>query len=93
MCLYLSGLDECGNVRPGFWKCNTSVLHDFHFKADLYSLWQSSLQNLENIAPDIWDRFKLDVKKLIIAHSKRLNISFWLKYKELQKDYFKENEH
>ena len=88
VCLYLNSLEQCGSVGPGLWKCNTSVLHDLYLKSDLFALWQRSLQNLEVITPGIWDKFKADAKQLIIFHSKRLNTSFCLDYKKLQKEYF-----
>ena len=88
VCLSLNNLDQCGSVGPGFWKCNTSVLHDFYLKSDLFALWQRSLQNLEVVTLSIWDKVKADAKQLIIFHSKRLNTSFRLDYKKLQKEYF-----
>ena len=46
------------------------------------------MQNLEVVTPSIWYNFKADAKQLIIFHSKRLNTSFRLDDKKLQKEYF-----
>lgn len=60
-------------LGPGYWKCNTSVLSDRDFKADLEMSW-ANFAEIEDKDGDWWDGFKSSVKRLVILHSNRLSL-------------------
>jgi hypothetical protein len=74
----LFSLNEIDSIRgKGFWKCNVSVLEDVHLRDDLFALFESFRHESEINTPkwEVWDPFKIKVKKLIITHSVRLSVN------------------
>ena len=72
--LDFKGFDnESGRFGPGYWKQNTKVYDDPLFVLDMNNLWQNDLQN--NVLKDDfwWENCKVQFKKLIIRHSRKLS--------------------
>ena len=76
-------------LGPGYWKCNINTLKDVDFKADLAKLCERRLHVIQEVSPSLWDSFKLECRDLIKVHSKRLALVSKLKYKDLQREYYK----
>ena len=73
----------------GFWKCNTSVLHDLDLQQDIKNLWVTDLQGLKDISGVVWDNFKLNCKKIIKFHSKRIHTIKRQNFRKIQSEYRK----
>jgi exonuclease III len=56
---------------PSFWKLNVSVLHDVEFVHDFERCWEK-WSNVPVFSGTWWDWVKVQIKKLVIRHSKRL---------------------
>ena len=62
-----------GKFGPGYWKHNVSVYERPEFIMDLTNLWNNNL-SLDPFSDDFWwEQCKIEFKKLIIKHSRRIS--------------------
>ena len=60
---------------PGYWKCNDSTLDNLAFVHDFENLWTRNL-SVRPVKDGIWwENCKVEFKKLIIEHSRRISKS------------------
>ena len=71
---------------PGFWKCNTKVLDDVTFKNDMEKLWNDKLNKAPIKDAQWWENCKVQFKKLIILHSRKISSQLRKQIKNLEKD-------
>ena len=62
-----------GRFGPGYWKHNTQVYDDPYFVTELTHLWENNLQNNALKDDFWWENCKVQFKKLIIKHSRKLS--------------------
>ena len=77
--------NNSGRFGPGYWKQNTRVYEDPFFVADLTSLWENSLKNTVLKDDYWWENCKVQFKKLIIKHSRKLSDQKKKHIEELEK--------
>ena len=84
--LDFKGFDnESGRFGPGYWKQNTKVYDDPFFVLELTNLWENNLRNNALKDDFWWEHCKLQFKKLIIKHSRKLSDRTRKQIEELEK--------